>query len=355
MVKSHRHHCVGCQKVWRKPATPRMGPLPDLRTQGPLLAFARTAVDFAGPFLVKRGRGRTQEKRYVAVFTCLQSRACHLELVTSLDTTGFKMALTRFCKRRGTPEMLLTDNGSNFVATERELREAVAQLDHADLASEYVGQGIEWKFNPPRSPHFGGVFERIVRSMKQVLQTVLYKADLTEEELQTVLVQAEALINSRPLTTLSEESEDLEPLTPLHFLVGHSRVATALEATPEGGLHRRWQLLQDLMKRIWKRWLREIVARANLERKWHRDSASVTVGKILMMLDESLPRTQWPLGRVVATYPGKDGKVRVVDVKVKGKVYKRSVHLLVPLDVEPSAVKVTLPASAEVRLSDLNE
>ncbi|XP_065178471.1 uncharacterized protein LOC135809125 [Sycon ciliatum] len=355
MVKSHRHHCVGCQKVWRKPATPRMGPLPDLRTQGPLLAFARTAVDFAGPFLVKRGRGRTQEKRYVAVFTCLQSRACHLELVTSLDTTGFKMALTRFCKRRGTPEMLLTDNGSNFVATERELREAVAQLDHADLTSEYAGQGIEWKFNPPRSPHFGGVFERIVRSMKQVLQTVLYKADLTEEELQTVLVQAEALINSRPLTTLSEESEDLEPLTPLHFLVGHSRVATALEATPEGGLHRRWQLLQDLMKRIWKRWLREIVARANLETKWHRDSASVTVGKILMMLDESLPRTQWPLGRVVATYPGKDGKVRVVDVKVKGKVYKRSVHRLVPLDVEPSAVKVTLPASAEVRLSDLNE
>ena len=145
------------------------------------------------------------EKRYVAVFTCLQSRACHFEMVTSLDTEGFKMALTQFCCRRGTPQFILTDNGGNFVATERELREAVSQINHATLTADLAGQGVEWRFNPPRSPHFGGVFEWMVRAMKQVLQTVLYKADLTEEELLTALVQAEALVNSRPLTVVSDD------------------------------------------------------------------------------------------------------------------------------------------------------
>ena len=339
MVKMHRHSCVGCQKVWRKPVVPPMGQLPDYRTQGTLPAFARTPVDYAGPFYVKRGRGKSQEKRYVAVFTCLQSRACHFEMVTSLDTEGFKMALTRFCCRRGTPQFILTDNGGNFVATERELREAVSQINHATLTADLAGQGVEWRFNPPRAPHFGGVFERMVRAMKQVLQTVLYKADLTEEELLTALVQAEALVNSRPLTVVSDDIDDPEPLTPAHFLIGHASMTTPLEhVESDSRINPRhwWKVLQNLMQQIWKRWMREVVARANLASKWFKDAVDLDVGTVLIVADSSLPRARWSLGRVVATYPGRDGRVRVVDIKVSGKVYKRSVHQLVPLDVAPT-------------------
>ena len=355
MVKKYRTSCVGCQKIWRKPVEPVMGQLPNYRTEGPFLAFSNTAVDFAGPFYVKRGRGRPQEKRYAALFTCLQSRACHLEMVSSLDAEGFKMALSRFCSRRGCPKMVLSDNGTNFVATERELRDAVATLEKSAFGLELAARGIEWKFNPPRAAHFGGVFERMVRAMKQVLQTTLYRADLTEEELNTALVQAEGLLNSRPLTVMSSDVNDARPLTPNHFLVGHVTVTTALEDDSDSvertHPRRRWMCVQHLLRTVWKRWLREIVARLNIRGKWFREKRNVEVGNILLVLDDTVPRGRWPLGRVVAVYPGKDGVVRVVDVQVNGKVYRRSVHRLVPLDVTPVGSTSDNP-TAEIALED---
>ena len=198
MVKSYRHSCVECQKVWKKPLEPVMGQLPNYRTEEPFLAFSNTAVDFARPFYVKRGRGHPQEKKYVAPFTCFQSRACHLEMVSSLDADGFKLALSRFCSRRGCPKMMLSDNGANFLATERELRQAVFTLQQSTVGSELAARGIKWRFNPPRAAHFGGVFERMVRAMNQVLQTTLYRADLTDEELNTALIQAALRLCSTP-------------------------------------------------------------------------------------------------------------------------------------------------------------
>ena len=238
----------------------------------------------------------------------------------------------------------LSKNGAvgqwyNFVATERELRDAVATLEKSAFGLELAARGIEWKFNPPRAAHFGGVFERMVRAMKQVLQTTLYRADLTEEELNTALVQAEGLLNSRPLTVMSSDLNDARPLTPNHFLVGHVTVTTALEDDSDSvertHPRRRWMCVQHLLRTVWKRWLREIVARLNISGKWFREKRNVEVGNILLVLDDTVPRGRWPLGRVVAVYPGKDGVVRVVDMQVNGKVYRRSVHRLVPLDVTP--------------------
>ena len=209
VVKSYRHSCVRCQKLWRRTAEPKMGNVPNIRTSEPLQAFAHTGVDYAGPFLVKMGRGRSKEKRYIAAFSCQQTRACHLEVVRSLDVEGMEMALARLCHRRGRPTLILSDNGSNFVATDRELREALRDLDQANITAGLAIQGIRWQFNPPRSPpplppprkppwplppvpplgrvrpHFGGAFERLVGALKRALQSVLYKASLTDEELQT--------------------------------------------------------------------------------------------------------------------------------------------------------------------------
>jgi len=314
-----------------------MAPLPDFRTSGPHQPFAKVGVDYAGPFFTRQGRGRAQVKRYVCVFTCLLTRACHLELVYSLDTDGFLLALSRFSKRRGVPQEMISDNGSNFVAADQQLKAAVQSLDNSRLSAELTARNIKWRFNPPRAPHFGGVFETVVKSMKRVLQTVLYRADLSDEELHTALVQAEGLINSRPLCTMSSDADDLQPLTPQHFLVGHadSSVPAEVKINADQQVHprRRWEYVQRMVAEVWKRWLKEIVPRLNVQVKWLRQQKNVKIGDIVMVLDDNTPRAHWSLARVIATYPGKDDVVRVVEVRVGDKVYKRPVHRLVPLDV----------------------
>ena len=357
VVREHLHHCVRCKRVRRKAVTPLMGPLPEFRTEGPLLAFSKVAVDFAGPFLTKQGRGRNQQKRYVCIFTCLQSRACHLEVVNSLDTDGFLMAFTRFSKRRGTPTLVVSDNGSNFVAAERELREALDNFDQRKIASQLAVEHVKWMFNPPKSPHFGGVVESMVKCVKRALWNVLHQASLSDEELMTALVHAEWLVNSRPLTTISSDPADPSPLTPAHFLIGRMAGVTALEASMEelerAHPRRRWQVIQVLARQIWKRWIKEIVPNFNVRTKWYKDEGNVSVGDVFIVLDEHTPCATWPLGRVVSVYPGKDGIVRAVDVKVSGKTYRRSVHCLVPLDVSPAKDKSSLPRTAGIDMLEV--
>ena len=156
-VKAVRRDCILCQRRTARPAGQIMGPLPDHRTKGSFRPFSHSGVDFAGPFLTRQSRGRAQQKRYLCLFTCLETRACHLEMAFSLDTDSFLMAFSRFIKRRGCPSVMVSDNGTNFTSAERELREAVTQLDKAKIHQEGVQQGLQWKFNPPRSPHHGGV------------------------------------------------------------------------------------------------------------------------------------------------------------------------------------------------------
>ena len=333
VVKSYRHRCVRCQKLWRRAAEPKMGNFPSIWTSGPLQAFAHTGVDYAGPFLVKMGRRRSQEKHHIAAFSCLQTRACHLEVVRSLDVEGMEMALARLCHRQGRPTLILSDNGINFVATDCELREVLRDLDQAKITAGLAMQGIRWQFNPPRSPpplppprkppwplppvpprgrarpHFGGLFERVVGALKKALQSVLYKASLTDEELQTGVTQAEGMLNMRPLTVMSADTDDLTPLTPLHFVLGHVNVATALEtaanseSTPVHPYHR-WKVIQQLLRDVWKRWLREMVSAMNIMTEWRRQSSTVEIGDVFLVMDDALSRYRWPLGLVKAAFPG---------------------------------------------------
>ena len=148
-----------------------MGPLPNLRTMGTFKPFAHSGVDFAGPFLTRQGRGQVQTKRYLCLFTCMETRACHLEMTFGLDTESFLMAFSRFIKRRGAPSVVVSDNGASFTAAERELQEAVSNLDSAKISRDGVQQAIKWRFQPPRSPHFGGVFESMVK-MRQACHDV---------------------------------------------------------------------------------------------------------------------------------------------------------------------------------------
>ena len=164
------------------------------------------------------------------MYTCLTTRAVHLEMSYSLDTDSFINAFTRMTSSRGTPSYVVSDNGSNFVAAERELREMIANLDEDKIAHETSRQQHnEWKFNPPQSPHFGGVFEAMIKSAKKAIRSILSDCDVTDEELHTAMCGDEHLMNSRPLTYVSADANDLCPLTPNYFIVGRMGGSCAVE------------------------------------------------------------------------------------------------------------------------------
>ena len=230
----------------------------------PDIVFSNVGVDYAGPVLIKLGAVRrpTVVKAYIAVFVSLSVKAVHLELVSDLSTEAFLACLRRFVSRRGKPNTIWSDHGTNFIGANRQLKELYAflrdQETEATIASFCGAEGIEWSFIPEKAPHFGGLWEAAVKSAKRHLSRILGETRLTFEELCTVLTQVEACLNSRPLTPLPCE-EDIQVLTPGHFLIG--RPLQALP-DPSSSHHssttlRRWELCQNLVRHFWKRWSME--------------------------------------------------------------------------------------------------
>ena len=197
-----------------------MAPLPLARLQTSIKAFTRTSVDFGGLFTTIQGRGKRREKRYLCLFTCLATRAVHLEIAFGLDTGSFLNAFYRMASRRGLPEEVFSDNGTNFKGAGRELKMLLSELDESKINAAVANKGVKWHFNPPLAPHFGGAHESMIKSAKKAINAILGQADITDEELMTAIIGAEGLINSRPLTYQSANHEDDVPLTPNHFLHG---------------------------------------------------------------------------------------------------------------------------------------
>lgn len=184
--------------------------------------FTKAGVDYFGPLEVKCGKKHL--KRWICLFTCLVTRGVHLEVAFSLETDSFIMCLRRFIARRGNPQVLYSDNGTNFVGANRELKQCIENLNQDQINNELSQKGIKWVFNPPASPHMGEVWERLVRSCKRTFKAVLNNQVLTDEVLSTTMVEVEALINSRPLTEVSSDVDSIEAITPNHFLLARSSV-----------------------------------------------------------------------------------------------------------------------------------
>jgi len=208
-----------------------MGELPVPRVQASR-CFQHTGLDYAGPISIKGSTGRTPVigKARFAVFVCLTTKALHIEAVTDLTTKAFIAAFQRFIARRSKPTDLYSDNGTTFHGSKRVLDEmrllAMEQRKDENLANFFANEGILWHFIPPSAPHFGGIWEAGVRSIKLHMKRIMGSSALTFEELSTVLIQIEALLNSRPLCSSGDST--LDPLTPAHFLTG-----TPYTALPE--------------------------------------------------------------------------------------------------------------------------
>jgi hypothetical protein len=314
-----------------------MAPLPGVRVKLPLKAFDRIGVDYGGPFRTKQGRGKPRAKRYLCLFTCLATRAVHLEMSYSLDTDSFLNAFTRMTSRRGMPSYVVSDNGGNFVSGEKEIRELVSQFDQEKIINETSRmKPIEWKFNPPASPHFGGIFESMIKSSKKALRTILGDAEVNDEELHTAICGAERLLNSRPITYVSSDINDLAPLTPSHFLVGQLGGDLAPEVPENETVNpkKRWRRIQQLLGQFWRRWRREFLPSLSARGKWFQKRKNLKEGDVVLLIEPNAKRGEWPLARVVEAHPGKDGLVRVVKIQIGDSTYLRPVHHLSPLEVE---------------------
>ena len=231
-----------------------MGQLPKERVT-PGHVFSQVGVDYAGPLHLKIGsiRKPTIVKGYICIFVCLSVKAVHIDVVTDLTTEAFITCLRRFVSRRGTPSLIMSDNGTNFVGANSELRALYKLLEDQQncLADFCSSQRITWKFIPERSPHFGGLWEASVKTAKSHLKRVTNTINFTYEELVTVLAQVEACMNSRPLTPmLSLDGEGVEPLTPGHFIIGRPITAIPECDTPDlpFTLLKRWKLCQQLVR-----------------------------------------------------------------------------------------------------------
>ena len=287
LIQKVETQCGRCQRKRAKVETEIMAPLPSFRFNEPLRPFARVGVDYAGPIATKQGRGLRREKRYICLFTCLQIRAVHLELAFSLDTDSFIRALKRFIGRRGKPEMLLSDNGTNFVGAANEINEI--QIDGYKLKRYLSNEKISWVFNPPSAAHFGGIFEALIKSVKRALKIILENADVTDEELQTVLIEVESFVNSRPIGRKSSDMKEDDALTPNHFLIGGNWSDGYLSGK-KYGLKTRWKRVQELSEHIWKRWMEEIVPMWSPRQKWQQEQTPLKLNDVVWVLDRKNKR-----------------------------------------------------------------
>jgi len=212
--------CVRCRRFAAKAATPRMADLPSSRLQVGEPAFFHTGVDYFGPIETKMFR-RTV-KRWGCLFRCLTTGACHLEMAYALDADAYLCCHGNFKAARGTPKVMRSDRGTNFIGANRELMEAIERLDNEKIRGRLAEDGTEWFVNPPATPHQGGIWERPIQTAKRALAKVLHGQEFTDQSLSCALKQVEFLLNSRPLTYINTDPTAPEPLTPFHLLLGRA-------------------------------------------------------------------------------------------------------------------------------------
>lgn len=338
LARKTTQSCVTCKRFKGKTVTPIMGQLPEQRLHANFV-FSDVGVDYAGPIMInnRKGRGSVLVKSYICIFICFAVKAVHLELVTDLTTESYIAAINRFISRRGKPNNIYSDNGKNLVGAARVVTNFLRNHGES-IYSCAAEQGVNFHFIPPYSPHFGGLWESTVKSVKHHLKRVLGMAHLTYEEMYTLLVQIEGILNSRPLTPLSSDPNDLSALTPFHFLIG--RTLTVLPHpqmsdcdTARLPRHHRIELLRQ---HFWRRFNKEYISQLHQRTRWQRSRGALTEGSLVIVKDEALPVAQWPLGRIVKLYPGHDGEARVADIKVKTGTIRRAFHKICPLLDEPS-------------------
>ena len=219
------------------------------------------------------------------------------------------------------PKYVASDCGTNFKGMVNELNISTKAVDESA-----TNEGITWNFNPPASPHMGGIWERIIRSTKRVLYNIIKGTVLTDFQLMTTFTEIENILNSRPMTYVSDDSNDLEPLTPNHFLIGRYNTDECFnKATINNNTcsRKKWQQVQNIRHQFWKRWTQEYLPQLTKRTKWQKNDVKVEVGDLVLLKEENIPRNKWQLGRIIEMIASKDSIARAVKIKTKDGEYVR--------------------------------
>ena len=342
LVRRVLHNCLDCRRRNAPTMQQVMGDLPKERLTPFQAPFTFTGIDFFGPFHVKRGRAT--EKVYGCIFVCFNTRAVHIEDASSLSTDTFIQAFRRFVAVRGCPKEVWSDNGTNFTGAEKELRVSIRQFNEKTIREELHSKGAEWhccpmpkwRFQPPAASHMSGVWERLIRSVRNTMKALLRNpnAPLAWETLRTVFCEAVSILNSRPLCPSSDDPNDFEQLTPNHFLLLRPNATPPPGTFSNDDLYSRkhWRHAQYLANHFWTRWVKEYVHMLQQRQKWTTTKQDLKINDLVLITDSTEPRCKWLLGRVTKVFPGKDNHVRSAELKTRNSTLVRPITKLCLLE-----------------------
>lgn len=347
IAKSVAHQCTKCAPHSLKTPEQLMGQLPlDRVSIGE--PFACTGCDFAGPFNVKRRVGRPSrnnpevvEKAWIAIFICLASRAVHIEVLFGLTVNEFLEAFERFTVRKGRCFKLKTDNGTTFVGSDNELARILQSWSKEFPMHKMTKFGTEWSFIPPAAPHKGGIWEAAVKSFKHHLKRIIGRQPLAGKALIQTAIQIEGCLNSRPLWPASDDPSDLRVITPADIFLGKPIISQPLAEYVENQPDNRltwWQQRQKLHQKLWRQWQDDYLTTLQVRRKWYRIETNIKVNDMVIVREDNLPPTQWCVGRVLETFPDKEGLVRTVKIRTPSTELIRPITKLCIM-IPPDLVK----------------
>ncbi|XP_045198526.2 uncharacterized protein LOC123552845 [Mercenaria mercenaria] len=299
--------------------------------------FTVTGVDFTGALYV-RNRNDAEKKAYICLFTCASTRAVHLEVVPDLSEESFIQAFRRFTCRNSLPRILVSDNATTFNAAANSIQ---LLLRSATIQDTFHSQGTEWRFIPKRAPWFGGWWEQMIGLMKTTIKKVLGRAFISYESLRTIVTEIEGVMNDRPLTYVTTDAADPDPLTQAHLLYGrritslpHLEEVPAPQPSTQTELSKRARILKQLIGNFREGWRHEYLTSL---RQYHQTTGNNTqtlkVGDVVQIYDDSL-RTHWKLGTIEQLITGNDGLTRAATLRLSnGLITSRPIVKLYPLEV----------------------
>ena len=330
-------NCVKCSRFGSEAPVQIMADLPSQRLHAGS-PFRNTGIDLAGPIMTKEN-----SKSYIMVFVCFATKAIHIELVTDLSKKSCIMTLKRFIARRGLPEKLFSDNRTNFIRARNDLMKIkilFSKDSNEHSINHFVTQrGIDWVTIPPRAPHFGGLWEAAIKSMKRHLRRSVGLQILSFEELNTFIIEIESILNSRPITAMSNDPNDLRPLTPAQFLLGRpmNEMPQSYNNNSKANLqlNLRYRLLESLKSSFWKSWHRDYLVTLQKQKKWLLNGPEFRFDDLVLIAEDNQRPLQWKMARITELYSGNDNISRVAKVKTESGQIIRPIRKLRKLPVDP--------------------
>ena len=379
-VKRNLKKCVTCQRhegiAFKPPSAPDL-PTERVSIEPP---FTFTGLDFAGPLYVRSegekvsSQSKETNKVFVCLFTCASTRAVHLELTQGLSVQSFLMVFRRFASRRGLPSMLISDNAKTFRSASKEIQ---ALSRSQDVLGHLANNRVTWTFIMERAPWWGGFWERLIKLIKRCLKKIVGRSTLTLEELNTVLIEIEAVINARPITYVYDDEESVSyPLTPSQLISGrqitpmpnteHFEIVSTNNILTKRAKHQR-RVLQQFTCQWRREYLLSLRENATCKSKSKSNRANISVGDIVLVKSDSTKRAFWKIARVEELLESKDGRIRAARVKVANVKrnpvsLRRVIQHLVPLEVKAERVnadaedadKVTTDQPGQLEVDHLN-